>query len=27
MRAMIPSNMRPSFAELDEQLKASKGKG
>jgi len=26
MRAMIPSNMRPSFSELDEQLKASKGK-
>jgi chemotaxis protein MotA len=26
MRAMIPSNLRPSFAELDEQLKASKGK-
>lgn len=26
MRAMIPSSMRPSFAELDEQLKASKGK-
>lgn len=27
MRAMIPSNLRPSFAELDEQLKASKNKG
>lgn len=26
MRAMIPSNLRPSFAELDEQLKASKNK-
>jgi chemotaxis protein MotA len=26
MRAMIPSNMRPSFSELDEQIKASKGK-
>ncbi len=26
MRAMIPANMRPSFSELDEQLKASKGK-
>jgi chemotaxis protein MotA len=26
MRAMIPSNMRPSFAELDEQLKANKNK-
>jgi len=26
MRAMIPFNMRPSFSELDEQLKASKGK-
>jgi chemotaxis protein MotA len=26
MRVMIPSNMRPSFSELDEQLKASKGK-
>jgi chemotaxis protein MotA len=27
MRAMIPSNLRPSFAELDEQLKAAKNKG
>lgn len=27
MRATIPSNLRPSFAELDEQLKASKNKG
>lgn len=27
MRAMIPSNMRPSFAELDEQIKNSKNKG
>ena len=26
MRAMIPANMRPGFSELDEQLKASKGK-
>jgi chemotaxis protein MotA len=26
MRVMIPANMRPSFAELDEQIKASKGK-
>jgi len=26
MRAMIPSNMRPSFSELDEQIKANKGK-
>jgi chemotaxis protein MotA len=26
MRAMIPSHVRPSFAELDEQIKASKGK-
>jgi chemotaxis protein MotA len=26
MRAMIPANMRPSFSELDEQLKANKGK-
>jgi chemotaxis protein MotA len=25
MRVMIPSNMRPSFTELDEQLRASKG--
>jgi chemotaxis protein MotA len=27
MRAMIPSNLRPSFAELDEQIKNSKNKG
>ena len=26
MRVMIPSNLRPGFSELDEQLKASKGK-
>jgi chemotaxis protein MotA len=26
MRAMIPSSLRPSFSELDEQLKANKGK-
>lgn len=26
MRVMIPSNMRPSFSELDEQLKANKAK-
>ena len=26
MRVMIPYNLRPSFSELDEQLKASKGK-
>jgi chemotaxis protein MotA len=26
MRAMIPADLRPSFLELDEQLKASKGK-
>ena len=26
MRAMIPANMRPGFAELEEQLKARKGK-
>lgn len=27
MRAMIPSDLRPSFAELDEQIKNSKNKG
>jgi chemotaxis protein MotA len=27
MRAMIPSNLRPSFAELDEQIRNSKNKG
>jgi chemotaxis protein MotA len=27
MRAMIPSNLRPSFTELDEQIKNSKNKG
>jgi len=26
MRSMIPANLRPSFSELEEQLKASKGK-